>query len=93
MFQRISVLQEPIARFGFPRTKQVEPNRRNVAAHRLRQKTGGVSEVSQAVLADPTEAWRTKASGRTNKYPDRARQRAAADLAAALRCDQIVSNE
>ena len=43
-----------------------------------------VNEVSEAVLADPTEAWRTKVTGHVNKYPDRARQRAAAELAAAL---------
>ena len=62
-----------------PSRRQVERNRRNVAAHRLRNKSGGYVQVSEDVLADPTEAWRTKASGRTNKYPDRARQRAAAD--------------
>ena len=43
-----------------------------------------MSEVSEAVRADPTEAWRTKATGHVNKNPDRARQRAAAELAAAL---------
>ena len=45
-----------------PSRKQIERKRRNGAAHRLRQ---GVSEVSEAVRADPTEAWRTKATGGT----------------------------
>ena len=67
-----------------PSRKKVLRNRRYVASHRLRQKIGGVSAVSEAVLADPTEAWRTKPSGKVNNNPERARQRAGADLAAAL---------
>ena len=67
-----------------PSRKEIERNRRNVAAFRMRNQAGGVAEHSEAVLADPTEAWRTKVTGHVNKNPDRARQRAAADFAAAL---------
>ena len=67
-----------------PSRKEVLRNRAKVAAHRLRKKSGGVTKVSQAVRDDPTEAWREKATGHVNKNPERARQRAAAELAAAL---------
>ena len=67
-----------------PSRTQVLQNRRKVAAHRLRKKGVGVAELSEAVLADPTEAWRTKPSGRVNKFPDRARQEAAAKMVAGL---------
>ena len=67
-----------------PSRKFVERKRRNQRDNRLRKKAGGVTKVSEAVLADPTEAWRTKVTGHVNKYPDRARQNAAANLAAAL---------
>jgi hypothetical protein len=66
-----------------PRSKKrIEKAR--VRSETFRMKQGGASEVSEAVRADPTEAWRAKATGHENKYPERARQRAAADLAAAL---------
>merc|ERR1711924_27360 len=45
---------------------------------------GAIEKLSEAVLADPTEAWRTKATGHVNKNPDRARQHATAKLAAAM---------
>ena len=67
-----------------PSRAQVERNRKKVAAHYLRKKAGGVIKVSEAVLVDPSEAWRMKPSGHVNKHPERARQRAAAELAAAL---------
>ena len=67
-----------------PRSKKkVERRRLYVAKSRLKQ-LGKTLAVSDAVLADPTEAWRTKPSGKVNKNPDRARQRAGAELAAAL---------
>ena len=55
-----------------PSRAQVERSRRNMAAHRLRKKGGGVTKVSQAVLDNPTEAWREKqkATGHVNKNPD-----------------------
>ena len=55
-----------------PSRAQVERSRRNIAAHRLRKKGGGVTKVSQAVLDNPTEAWREKqkATGHVNKNPD-----------------------
>ena len=45
-----------------PSRAQVERNRKKVAAHYLRKKAGGVIKVSEAVLVDPSEAWRMKPS-------------------------------
>ena len=67
-----------------PSRRYIERKRRNAATQRLKQGVVGVAEHSETVRADPTEAWRTKVTGHVNKNPDRARQRAAADLAAAL---------
>eukprot|EP00966_Prymnesium_polylepis_P209057 4843126-Prymnesium_polylepis.1 len=63
--------------------KKIEKQRGYVAKHRLKR-LGEPEKVSDAVLADPTEAWRKKVTGHTNKYPERARQHAAAKLAAAM---------
>jgi hypothetical protein len=52
-----------------PRSKkQIEKAR--VHSETFRMKQGGAREVSEAVRADPTEAWRTKATGHVNKYPE-----------------------
>jgi hypothetical protein len=66
-----------------PRSKRkLEQSRiRNATARRKKQRLKlGAEPISDAVAADPTEAWRIKG----NAHPDRARQRAAAELAAAL---------
>ena len=69
-----------------PNSKKKVEKRRGYVAKRRLKKLGkaAVAEVSAEVLANPTLAWATKPSGKVNKNPDRARQRAAADLAAAL---------
>lgn len=67
-----------------PRSKKrFEKARARQKKYRM-SKSGAIEKLSEAVLADPTEAWRTKVTGHVNKNPDRARQRAAADIAAAL---------
>ena len=62
-----------------PRSKAKLAKQRVWNAARYAKTRVAVNEVSEAVLADPTEAWRTKVTGHVNKYPDRARQRAAAE--------------
>ena len=66
-----------------PRSKKrIEQGRKRDADYRRKKQRLelGAEPISDAVAADPTEAWRTKG----NAHPDRARQRAAAELAAAL---------
>ena len=66
-----------------PKSKRrIEQGRKRDADYRRKKQRLelGAEPISDAVAADPTEAWRAKG----NAHPDRARQRAAAELAAAL---------